>query len=64
MEKYGIIKYDLKHYNNIIELSTNIGIFGDIVGYGKTLIALALIASNNDIHINQNLIETYYNNKN
>jgi superfamily II DNA or RNA helicase len=64
MEKYGIIKYDLKHYNNIIELSTNIGIFGDIVGYGKTLIALALIASNNDIHINRNLIETYYNNKN
>jgi SNF2 family DNA or RNA helicase len=64
MEKNGVIRYDLKHYNNIIELSTNIGIFGDIVGYGKTLIALALIASNKEIHINPNLVETYYNNKN
>ena len=64
MEKNGVIRYDLKHYNNIIELSTNIGIFGDIVGYGKTLIALALIASNKEIHINRNLVETYYNNKN
>lgn len=64
MEKNGIIRYNLKHYNNTIELSTNIGILGDIVGYGKTLIALALIASNKEIHINRNLIETYYNNKN
>lgn len=64
MEKNGVIRYDLKHYNNIIELSTNIGIFGDIVGYGKTLIALALIASNKEIYINPNLVETYYNNKN
>jgi superfamily II DNA or RNA helicase len=63
MEKNGIIRYNLKHYNNIIELSTNIGILGDIVGYGKTLIALSLIASNRDIHINRNLVETYYNNK-
>lgn len=64
MEKNGIIRYNLKDYNNIIELSTNIGILGDIVGYGKTLIALALIASNPDIHINRNFIETYYNYKN
>jgi superfamily II DNA or RNA helicase len=64
MEKNGIIRYNLKHYNNTIELSTNIGILGDIVGYGKTLIALSLIASNKEIHINRNLIETYYNNKN
>ena len=33
--------------DNFIQISTNVGIFGDIVGYGKTLIALALIASNN-----------------
>ena len=32
-------------YTNIT-IKTNIGIFGDKVGYGKTLLALSLIASN------------------
>jgi len=64
MEKNGLIKYNINQNNNIIEISTNIGIFGDMVGYGKTLIALALIASNDNIHLNRHLIETYNNNKN
>lgn len=65
MEKNGLIKYNInQNNNNIIEISTNIGIFGDMVGYGKTLIALALIASNDNIHLNRHLIETYNNNKN
>jgi rubrerythrin len=40
-------------YTNIT-IKTNIGIFGDKVGYGKTLLALSLIASNKleNIHIN------------
>jgi superfamily II DNA or RNA helicase len=64
MEKNGIIKYNINQNNNIIEISTNIGILGDMVGYGKTLIALSLIATNNNIHLNRHLIETYNNNKN
>ena len=37
-----------------ITIKTNIGILGDKVGYGKTLLGLALIASNklDNIHIN------------
>jgi superfamily II DNA or RNA helicase len=52
--------------NNIIRISTNVGILGDMVGYGKTLIALALIANNNveDIHINNIYSKTFNNNKN
>ncbi len=47
-----------------IKIGTNIGILGDKVGYGKTLLALSLIASNdlNNIHINPNLIKTFNNN--
>lgn len=46
-----------------INIGTNIGILGDKVGYGKTLVALSLIASNNlnNIHINPNLIKTFNN---
>ena len=52
--------------NNIIHISTNVGIFGDMVGYGKTLIALALIAINNveNIHINNTYSKTFNNYKN
>ena len=64
MEKNGLIKYNINQNNNIIEISTNIGILGDMVGYGKTLIALSLIATNDDIHLNRHLIETYNNTKN
>ena len=52
--------------NNTIDISTNVGILGDIVGYGKTFIALSLIAMNdiNNIYINNNLTEIYNNTKN
>jgi superfamily II DNA or RNA helicase len=52
--------------NNIIQISTNVGIFGDMVGYGKTLIVLALIAMNNvaNIHINNIYSKTFNNCKN
>ena len=71
MENNDIIKYKIKNSNlfdtsNIIDISTNIGIFADIVGYGKTLIALSLIAVNdiNNIYINNNLTEIYNSAKN
>jgi len=51
-------------YTNI-KIQTNIGILGDTVGYGKTLIALSLIASNDlkNIYINRNYIKSYNNNR-
>ena len=52
------------NYDNIIKIETNVGIFGDMVGYGKTLIALSLIATNNDIHINNQFTKTFNNNRN
>uniref|UniRef100_A0A6C0J0M9 RING-type domain-containing protein n=1 Tax=viral metagenome TaxID=1070528 RepID=A0A6C0J0M9_9ZZZZ len=69
MENNGIVKYKISENNplninyrnvemmssdNIIDVSTNVGIIGDIVGYGKTLTALSIIAQNpvENIHIN------------
>jgi len=56
--------HNYDNYDNIIKISTNVGIFGDMVGYGKTLIALSLIANNNDIHINNEFSKTFNNNRN
>jgi superfamily II DNA or RNA helicase len=66
MENNKILKYKIHNTENHIEISTNVGIFGDIVGYGKTFIALSLIAMNdvNNIYINNNLTEIYNNTKN
>jgi superfamily II DNA or RNA helicase len=52
--------------DNFIQISTNVGIFGDIVGYGKTLIALALIATNDvkNIYVNNIYTKTFNNYKN
>ena len=65
---YSNIPYSLltQTNNNIIQISTNVGIFGDMVGYGKTLIALALISVNNveNIHINNTYSKTFNNYKN
>ena len=65
---YSNIPYSLltQANNNIIHISTNVGIFGDMVGYGKTLIALALISINNveNIHINNTYSKTFNNCKN
>jgi len=62
MENKGEIHYRLKnfsiyHHSNVenesidIKVGGNVGILGDKVGYGKTLIALSLIASNNPMNI-------------
>lgn len=74
MEKEGYIKYDINYGNGNnrnpvethpddrkIKFETNIGIIGDIVGYGKTLTALSIIAAINtkDIHINTNTNISY-----
>lgn len=55
--------YNTSLINNIITISTNVGILGDIVGYGKTLTALALIATNdaNNIKINDNYSKSFIN---
>ena len=52
--------------NNYIKFGTNIGILGDMVGYGKTIIALSLIASNplNKIYRNPIYLKSYNNNRN
>jgi len=62
----NFLNEDSNDLNTEINISTNVGIFGDMVGYGKTLIALSLIASNNvnDIHINDKYTKTYNNYKN
>lgn len=65
MEKKGVLTYNIKNneiFNNSnITISTNVGIIGDIVGYGKTLLALSIIAANNlnDIHINDICIKSF-----
>lgn len=68
MENIGTINYKIKKYNDTydnIKISTNIGVLGDIVGYGKTLIALSIIAHNplNNIHINNIMVNSYHSNK-
>lgn len=61
MEKEGTLTYNLKNPtienpNNFkkITMSTNIGIIGDIVGYGKTLTALSIIASSKLAEMHKN----------
>lgn len=39
----AIEEYDISE--NVIEVHTNVGVIGDVVGYGKTLIALGIVAS-------------------
>lgn len=76
MEKKGTINYSLSSsligndentsIVNKMSVSTNVGILGDIVGYGKTITALSLIASSdiNDIHLNDKMCVGYCNMKN
>ncbi len=47
-----------------IKIGTNIGILGDTVGYGKTLIALSIVASNklDDIYVNPIFMKNYNSN--
>lgn len=76
MENYGSINYNInsKNYNDNhnpylsgeYKISTNIGIIGDIVGYGKTLTALSIISECklNDIFINKTYQKSYISNSN
>jgi SNF2 family DNA or RNA helicase len=77
MEKNGVIHYNVKNgmcstytqysnknLKNQVKCHTNIGVLGDMVGYGKTLTALSIIASSNDIHINRDMTVSYSNNRN
>lgn len=50
-------------FDGKFSVSTNLGIIGDIVGYGKTMIALSIIASNNELHLNNKNIRSYSNNR-
>jgi SNF2 family DNA or RNA helicase len=58
MERDGMIRYNMRHddiqidnhyrftpIRGEVDIATNVGILGDIVGYGKTLTALGIIAS-------------------
>lgn len=76
MEKTGKINYYINEekYNDIYNtclkgdysINTNIGIIGDIVGYGKTLTALSIISSCNldDIYLNKEYNKSYISNTN
>ena len=75
MENIGSITYQNNSHNflhanlrsipNTINISTNIGIIGDIVGYGKTLTALSIIAHNplDKIHINSTKVHSFHSSK-
>jgi len=68
MENVGSITYknrDAMNNPHTIKISTNIGIIGDIVGYGKTLTALSIIAHNplDNIHINSTKVHSFHSNK-
>jgi hypothetical protein len=61
MEQQEYIKYKINGESNIFKVHTNIGLLGDIVGYGKTLTALGIIANSpiNNLNINNEYIKTY-----
>jgi len=74
MENIGTITYknntinrdhNLRNIPTTIKISTNIGIIGDIVGYGKTLTALSIIAHNplKNIHINNTKVHSFHSTK-
>jgi SNF2 family DNA or RNA helicase len=68
MENVGTVNYNIVRNDEVsgeesfienLKVSTNIGILGDIVGYGKTLTALALVAHNPVNNIHKNNLRTY-----
>ena len=74
MENIGTITYknnslnrdhNLRIIPTTIKISTNIGIIGDIIGYGKTLTALSIIAQNplENIHINNTKVHSFHSTK-
>lgn len=72
MEKVGKLNYNIANFNSYtsrqtlygeFHIKSNVGIIGDMVGYGKTLTALSIVASNpcNNIFVNNEIIHTTYN---
>tara|TARA_Y100000389_G_scaffold83399_1_gene79966 strand:- start:14433 stop:16193 length:1761 start_codon:yes stop_codon:yes gene_type:complete len=63
MEQQEYIKY--LHDDRLYSVYTNIGLLGDIVGYGKTLSALSIIASSDikNFKISDEYIKTYFSSK-
>lgn len=73
MEQYGKILYeipetrkfgtDIVEQKTMIEMKSNIGILGDLVGYGKTLMALSIVAASDldKIHTNNEMNVSYSN---
>ena len=70
-EKTGSVQYNIPanaptvvngRCKGSFRIRSNIGVLGDIVGYGKTLTALAIIAGNptDDIHKEQQMISSAY----
>jgi SNF2 family DNA or RNA helicase len=62
MERTGLISYQTAqptHYGSTFNVRTNLGVIGDIVGYGKTLIAASLIAENPTHQIHQDKYKLY-----
>lgn len=65
MEQNDIIKYcSVTDNTQIFNVRCNIGLLSDIVGYGKTMTALGIIASCDvsKIHVNNVWVRTYRNN--
>lgn len=65
-DSYRNLYQDTNYYRNMmhnftgdIQVSTNIGIIGDIVGYGKTLTALGIVAQNPLENIHRNDVKTH-----
>jgi SNF2 family DNA or RNA helicase len=58
--------YSAQTIKNHVTVSTNIGIFGDIVGHGKTLCCLSLIAASplESIHTNNERLVSYCSSRN
>jgi SWI/SNF-related matrix-associated actin-dependent regulator of chromatin subfamily A3 len=70
MERDGVIHYDAiprpsrvarvnLGYSGRLQVKTNVGVFGDLVGYGKTLTALALVASVPTTNIHRDMDNIY-----
>lgn len=61
MEQENFLSYEIN--GEVLEASANIGILCDIVGYGKTITALSIVASSdiNSIAVNEHSITSYCN---
>lgn len=65
LQDYPFLRSNHNLYEGDISISTNVGIIGDIVGYGKTLTALSIVAQNSldNIYTNRIRTQSYHSNK-